>query len=68
MENIEKILTSIDKSLKSIAKSLSDENKREKEEMKKEKESLEKIVSEVLEYLDKNENATEQEIISSLSE
>lgn len=75
MLDYEKYIKSIAKSLETIASVLSEDNKREKEEMKKElekekieKKDIEDTANEILEYIDKNPDATKEEIISSLSE
>lgn len=74
-KDVLKYLKSISESLKNISDIMSEENKREKEEMKmelekekKEKKDIEDTANEILEYLDKNPEATSKEIISSLSE
>lgn len=68
MLDYEKYIKTIAKSLETIASVLSEENKREKEEMKKDKEEMEGAINEILEYIDKNPEATKEEITSSLSE
>lgn len=75
MLDYEKYIKSISKSLETIASVLSEENKREKAEMKKElenekqdKKEIEETANEIIQYLEKNPNATKEDIISSLQD